>query len=124
MAPYSTQACEWVGYPNVTRSGQFQAVVAKSKQTCSTTYNLKASGGRLNFNRIEVSDAKSDGTVIVEIKKNGDNDYTLIFTPQVAGEHEVSYSMLQSETNGRTYVMRYVLELNVDMKYKDPGSLD
>lgn len=120
----SSYACEVVGNSWVVRNTQYRYEIAKSNQKCSARYDLKNSGGRLNFDLLEIIEASSDGTVLTEIKKNAENDTTLFYTPQSSGEYEVKYTIRQREINGNQYDMRYVIKLKVDMKFKDPGSLD
>lgn len=120
----SSYACEWVGNSWVVRNTSYHFMTAKSKTKCASRFDLKATGGRLNYKSVDLIEASSDGTVLIEIKKNGDSDYTLYYTPQASGEHEMTYIIRQVETNGNQFDMSYVVKLKVDMKFKDPGSLD
>ena len=120
----SSYACERVGNSWVVRNTSYRYEIAKSNQKCTVNHNLTTAGGRLLFTFLEIIDATSDGTVLTEVKKNGKNDTTLYYTPQSSGEHEVTYRVRQIETDGSQYDMFYVIKLKVDMKFKDPGSLD
>ena len=120
----SSYACERVGNSWDVNNTFYSVMTAKSKTKCASRFDLKATGGRLNYKSVDLIEASSDGTVLTEIKKNGESDYTLYYTPQVSGEHEMSYTIHQVEIGGAQYNKRYVIQLKVDMKYKDPGSLD
>ena len=120
----SSYACEQVGNSWVVRNTSYRYEIAKKNQKCEVNHNLTTAGGRLLFRFMEIIDATSDGTVLTEIKKNGENDTSLFYTAQSSGEHEITYRVRQIETDYSQYDMFYVIKLKVDMKFKDPGSLD
>lgn len=120
-------ACKTAGYPDTRWVGiteSSQAFIVKTNQTCVHVWDLKKIGGRLNYRSIEVINIESDGSVITKLETIGENNYNISFKPTVPGEHWVKYRIRQYPIAGPSFDVIYVLNLKVDIPYKDPGSLD
>ena len=127
LISHQSFACQSVGYPDdrwvgVTQSSRVFTV--KTNQTCVHVWDLKKVGGRLNYRSIEVINIESDGSVITKLEKLGENNYKISFKPTIPGEHWVKYRIRQYPHAEPSFDVIYVLNLKVDIPYKDPNDLD